>query len=82
MPRTTQDPYTSHDDLLQEVKAMNTYRDYRQGGGGSFANMQKKATHKFPAKTYQHSTNSNDAVMLEKKGKVFYTTNLDQKPRS
>lgn len=82
MPRTTQDPYTSHDDLLQEVKAMNTYRDYRQGGGGSFANMQKKVTHKFPPKkTYQAATDSNDSVVLEKKGKVFYITSLDQKSR-
>ena len=81
MPRTTHDPYTSHEDLLQEVKAMNTYRDYRQGGGGNFAKMQKKQTHVFPKKTYQSSTDSNDSVMHEKKGKVFYLTSLDQKSR-
>ncbi len=82
MPKTAPETYTSHQDLLQEVKAMNTFRDYRQGGSGTFAQMQKNPTHKFhPKKTYQATTNSNDSVVLEKKGKQFWMMSIDKTPR-
>ncbi len=83
MPRTTETYYASHEDLLQEQKAFDTYRDYRQKRTGkTYATKQKTPTHQFSTKTYQHTTNSNESVVLEKKGFAFYRTNLDQKPRS
>jgi len=83
MPRTSETTYTSHQDLLEEVKSMNTFRDYRQQGSGTFAQMKYTRSHKFPPKgLYQATTNSNESVVLEKKGRVFYTTSLDQKARS
>tara|TARA_B100000963_G_C22519922_1_gene622546 strand:- start:124 stop:645 length:522 start_codon:yes stop_codon:yes gene_type:complete len=82
MPRSTETYYSSHEDLLQEQKSMNTYRDYRQKRTGkTFESKQKTNTHQFNSKTYQYTTDSNESVVLEKKGFSFYKTNLDQKPR-
>ena len=81
MPRTTESYYSSHEDLLQEQKAFDTYRDYRQKRTGkTYATKQKTPTHQFSTKTYQHTTNSNESVILEKKGKVFWTVTSNQKP--
>ena len=82
MPRSTETYYSSHEDLLQEQKSMDTYRDYRQKRTGkTFESKQKTNTHQFNSKTYQYTTDSNESVVLEKKGFSFYKTNLDQKPR-
>ena len=82
MPRTTESYYSSHEDLLKEQKAFDTYRDYRQKKTGkTYATKQKNPTDQFNSKTYQYTTNSNESVVLEKKGFAFYKTNLDQKPR-
>ena len=81
MPRNTESYYSSHEALLQEEKAFNTYRDYRQKRTGrTYAQKQKNPTHKFSTKTYQHTTNSNESVILEKKGKEFWTVTSNKKP--